>query len=49
MHIGLIPPWFDVEIYDIRWCGRKVSDKLWDKITSRYKDITVEGFQNKYL
>jgi hypothetical protein len=43
------PEWFDVDITDICWQGRKVSDRLWNKIIKDYEDIIDEDFENKYL
>jgi hypothetical protein len=43
------PPWFDVEIDDIRWCGRKISNRLWNEIMKHHEDTIVELFENEYL
>ena len=42
------PPWFDADIDDIRWCGRKISNRLWNKLFDLYEDEINEAFQSKY-
>jgi hypothetical protein len=42
------PPWFDADIDDIRWCGRKISNRLWGKLFDLYEDEINEKFQSKY-
>jgi len=44
------PPWFDVEIEDVRGEDNKtVSDYLWSKIVDNYEDYIVGLFEEKYL
>jgi hypothetical protein len=42
------PPWFDADIDDIRWCGRKISNRLWNKLFDLYEDEIDEAFQSQY-
>jgi len=44
------PPWFDVEIEDIRGEDNKtVSDYLWGKIVDNYDEYIVGLFEEEYL
>jgi hypothetical protein len=45
------PPWFDVDITDIRNHRRNksISTRLWDEIMKHYEDYLVEQFEYAYM
>ena len=44
------PPWFDVEIEDIRGeDNRTVSDGLWNYITNFHDEYLMDKFEEEYL